>query len=252
LKKVEFIEPLICIKCQSIFIDESTFCKKCGHKRIEIIAQEKVKDYKYKANLKQLIGYSIVCLVLLSLAALTNDSYQVEIFWTIFLAIIDISFAHYNRETFKLITPKYFKIKPLFLIIGITICSGFFVYFVIAELNIALFGRDISILSGYSKASNPLILAIVSYAIFPAIFEELAFRGFLFNNLNYLSGKKAAIIGSAFLFTLVHFSILSFFWLFPFGLLLAYFRSRYNTLIYGMIGHFTHNFMVIMLEYNLM
>lgn len=250
--KLKPTDQAVCVKCESIFIDDSVFCKKCGSKRIAFIEKEKAADKKYRFNLKQLSAYCLLSLVLLSLVALSNDSYQVELVWTGLFAIMDTVFAYSNGETFSVVFPKKFQLKPLLIILAATIGSGFLIYYAVGELNIALFGQDVSILAGYSESSYPLLIALISYALFPAIFEELAFRGFLFNNLHYLSGKKAAIIGSAFLFTLVHFSILSFFWLFPFGLLLAYFRSRYNTLLYGMIGHFIHNSMVVLLEFFLM
>jgi uncharacterized protein len=90
---------------------------------------------------------------------------------------------------------------------------------------------------------------MIFVAVFPALFEELAFRGFVYNSINNLVGSKSAIWGSAFLFALVHFSLLSLVWLLPFGLLLAYFRNKYSSLLYGIIGHFTHNALVILIEY---
>lgn len=216
------------------------------------LVKEKEADKKYRSNLKQLSAYCLLSLLLLSLVALSTDSYGIELFWTGLFAVMDTVFAYYNGETFSVVFPKKFQLKPLLIMLAATIGSGFLIYYLVGELNLALFGQDVSILASYSESSSPLLIALISYAVFPAIFEELAFRGFLFNNLHFLSGKKAAIIGSAFLFTLVHFSILSFFWLFPFGLLLAYFRSRYNTLLYGMIGHFTHNSMIILIEYVMM
>ncbi|MEQ8624348.1 MAG: type II CAAX endopeptidase family protein [Vicingaceae bacterium] len=241
-----------CTKCESIFFDDSVFCKTCGSKRIEAILKEKTHDNNYKSNLKQLSVYSFLILILLSIAGISDYSFAMDIFWTVFFAFIDVGFAYSNGATFSLVFPNKVLLKPLLSIIGIAIISGIFIHFAVGELNIILFGEDVTLLYSSDETAYPLLLSIISVAVFPAIFEELAFRGFLFNNISYLSGKKGAVIGSAFLFTLAHFSILSFFWLFPFGLLLGYFRSRYNTLIYGMIGHFTHNATALLIEYSLL
>ena len=84
---------------------------------------------------------------------------------------------------------------------------------------------------------------------FHVVFEELAFRGYLYNQLRKVTSDKNTIIATAFLFALIHFSFLSLIWIFPFGLLLGYFRKKYNTLWLGMIIHFIHNFIVLMLDY---
>tara|TARA_Y100000780_G_C13561857_1_gene369410 strand:- start:355 stop:666 length:312 start_codon:yes stop_codon:yes gene_type:complete len=91
--------------------------------------------------------------------------------------------------------------------------------------------------------------AILFIAITPPIFEELAFRGFLFNQLQKVVSERVTIIATAFIFALVHFSFISLLWIFPFGIVLGYLRSKYNTLWYGIIIHFIHNFLVLMMDY---
>jgi membrane protease YdiL (CAAX protease family) len=241
-----------CKNCGSLFLDESIFCKKCGSKRIELIREERAKDESYRFNLKQFSSYSILVLVLLSLAAITNDTFVWDILWTLIFACVSVVYAFKDRETFSLVFPKELQLKPLIYIIIITIFSGILIHFLVSVININIFSEEYSLLYDEEDTSFPLLVSLISVAIFPAIFEELAFRGFLFNNLTYLSGSKGAIFGTAFLFTIVHFSILSFFWLFPFGLLLGYIRSRHSTLIYGMIGHFVHNSTIIIIEYILL
>ena len=101
----------------------------------------------------------------------------------------------------------------------------------------------------YIYYENPLLWSFIFVAVFPPIFEELAFRGFLFNVLRKISSDRLTIIATAFLFALVHFSFISFLWIFPFGLVLGYLRSKYETIWLGVIIHFIHNFSIIVFDY---
>jgi len=130
------------------------------------------------------------------------------------------------------------------------IFTSFGVYFFIEFINGFIFEEEsLNYFVTYAYLDNPLFWAILFIAILPPIFEELAFRGFLFNKLKEVSSNQVTIIGTAFIFALVHFSFLSFIWIFPFGIVLGYLRSRYNTLWIGMIIHFIHNFIVLMIDY---
>lgn len=241
-----------CKNCGSLFKEESAFCKKCGNKRVELVREEKAKDETYRLNLKNFSTYSVLSLLLLVIAAITNDTFAWDIFWTLSFACIAVVYAFKDGKTFSLIFPKQIQLKPLSFIIATTLFSGILLHFLISAININLFGEDYFLLYSEGDTSFPFLISLISMAIFPAIFEELVFRGFLFNNLTHLSGKNAAIFGTAFFFSIVHFSILSFFWLFPFGLLLGYLRAKYNTLIYGIVGHFVHNCTIIIIEYVLL
>jgi membrane protease YdiL (CAAX protease family) len=101
----------------------------------------------------------------------------------------------------------------------------------------------------YLYLEHPLAWGIFFIAILPPIFEELAFRGYLFNLLKRVTNARNTIIATSFLFALVHFSFISIIWIFPFGLLLGYLRNKYNTLWLGMIIHFIHNLIVFLLDY---
>ena len=93
------------------------------------------------------------------------------------------------------------------------------------------------------------VVAFLFIAITPPVFEELAYRGFLFNQLEKVTSPQTTIILTAFIFALVHFSIISLLWIFPFGLLLGYLRYKYNTLWLGIVIHFIHNLIVLSLDY---
>jgi len=123
------------------------------------------------------------------------------------------------------------------------------VYFGVEAVNVFLFEVTDNIFYDYAAYENPLFWALLFTAIFPPIFEELAFRGFLFNQLRNFANPWVTIIATAFIFALVHFSFISILWIFPFGLVLGYLRYRYKTLWLGMIVHFIHNLLILMIDY---
>jgi membrane protease YdiL (CAAX protease family) len=92
-------------------------------------------------------------------------------------------------------------------------------------------------------------MATLFIAVQPAIFEEITFRGFLFNNLKQVSGGPSAVYITGFVFGMMHLALISLLWLVPIGLAFGYLRNKYNTLWYGVIGHFTYNFIIVMNDF---
>ncbi|GAA4276800.1 CPBP family intramembrane glutamic endopeptidase [Aquimarina mytili] len=127
--------------------------------------------------------------------------------------------------------------------------TAFLVYYTMDYINFELFEERYNYYADYVTYPNSLLWAVLFLAIFPPVFEELAYRGFLFNQLQKVTTPSVTIILTAFIFALVHFSVISLVWIFPFGLLLGYLRYKYATLWLGMIIHFIHNLIVLSLDY---
>jgi membrane protease YdiL (CAAX protease family) len=241
-----FIQCHNCGEQQNI---DYNFCNKCGAQNINEFKKKLKKDNVYNKNLKNLARYTFIILALLVVSYFTGNDLYSFIIWTVCFAIVDIIFGIIQPEVWSLFRIKNIQVKPLLAIIIIGISSGFLVFYSIEKLNLFLELESYNYNELFHGLEYPLILAIVFTAVFPAVFEEMAFRGFIYNNLFKLAGKKSAIWGSSFLFGLVHFSLLSLYWIVPFGLILAYFRNRYNTIVYGIVGHFIHNSTVVLIEH---
>lgn len=96
---------------------------------------------------------------------------------------------------------------------------------------------------GWSKWSAVLLVCVC-----PAVFEELAFRGFLLARLVPLMGQRDALLVQATLFSLVHLSPTIFISHFVMGLGLGVMRLRTASLIPGMLAHGAWNGYVLLQE----
>lgn len=100
----------------------------------------------------------------------------------------------------------------------------------IAELQEVGFGR---------------IALIITFCLFPAVTEEIAFRGLVQHWLMTAIKPWRALVLASFLFAIMHFSIVSLPYLFAVGMLLGWVKWKTGSLYPAMLIHFLHNFVVI-------
>ena len=93
-----------------------------------------------------------------------------------------------------------------------------------------------------------LVFNIIAMAVLPAIFEELIFRGIIFNGLKPY-GKKKAVIYSALLFSLMHASISQTIYPILAGCVFALIVYKTDNILYSMIIHFCNNLIVVVNRY---
>lgn len=83
------------------------------------------------------------------------------------------------------------------------------------------------------------------FCVFPAIIEEIAFRGLLQHWLQVAVRPTRALVLASALFTVMHFSILSAPYLFAVGMLLGWAKWKTRSLYPSMLIHFLHNLAVL-------
>lgn len=94
----------------------------------------------------------------------------------------------------------------------------------------------------------PIMLAIVVYAVVPAVVEEFVFRGVILGAYNRVDVKMGILLSSLF-FALLHFSFGSVLYGFFFGLLFAVVRLATDNLAYTMVMHGLFNTINVLLSY---
>lgn len=237
-----------CPKCGSEQTLDFKFCTRCGIRNPNTTKKEEQNEEQYQVNLRLLGWYTILVILLLLANAFGEETLEVLLFTSIGFAILDFIFSFFQLSVWKLFLPRV-SLSRILLLVGAGALTGVVVTIFSDQLNLLLFDEKYEYMPVFYTAEHPLFMAILIVAVFPAFTEELAFRGFVFNNLDVLIGRKSAIWGSAFLFGLVHFSLISLMWIIPFGLVLAHLRNKYSTLTYGIVLHFSHNTTTILLEH---
>ncbi len=243
-------EPITCPDCGTVNKAEARYCKNCG------AFLKAMAHRKEMSTINKIIVFYVVTIVFLGISYFIYTAFPNNLAVDLGLEIVFVlTVVGFTWTELQNILPLYkvpkVSLEAILLTIIVPIITGFTVYFGMDWVNEQLFTESEmhSYLWEYAYLDNPLLWAILFVAISAPVFEELAFRGYLYHQLQKVTSENLTIVATAALFALVHFSFLSIIWIFPFGLFLGYLRKRYKTLWLPMIVHFIHNFIVVMLDY---
>ncbi len=103
--------------------------------------------------------------------------------------------------------------------------------------------------SGLPRNTTVLIMYFILQTVFPAILEEMAFRGVILKNL-LPYGKGGAIIISSILFGATHITPPQAIFATGFGILLGICYEKTRSLIVPMIIHFINNSIAVLISYS--
>lgn len=237
-----------CSTCHNHVPDHAIYCGKCGSKI------EKPGDHSdYLKRIKKIAVFFFVLLGYIAVLSFTSfGSHYTEtlILDLLFAAIILVFYLFNRKETNRLLRFDNPRWHVVLMIVLLAPMLALLVSFIADFLNESIFDTSQNAYYQHFLSSPaPLTLSIISIGLFPAIFEEIAFRGIIFNDLLKLTRLKSVIVISAILFTILHLSLISILWIFPMGLAFGYFRAKYRTMWYGIIGHFVYNSSIVLIEY---
>ena len=243
-------KKLSCEKCFNFIKPNAKFCHHCGKRANQGYA---LVAFELKNKLTLIFGYyfSLLGFLVFLYATDFQQNTSSALISDCLFAAITIGFAIQNyAEIRPLFSFENVHLKILLILAGAEIVFAFGVTHFSEFLNSEFFSsRERSYSSLYQDSSSPFFFTLLSVALFPAIFEELGFRGVLFNHLSKVTSSGATIIVTAAMFTIIHLSLISLIWILPLGLLFAYLRNKYNTLWYGIAGHFIYNGSIVVLEF---
>lgn len=190
----------------------------------------------------------VVCLVL-------NFTLQLQTFRglvtvDIVLALITFGFLYIIRGHMQTVL-KWNGFSPLkILMYGLLgIVAAIIVYYSVKWLNRNIFDKDVFYYNVFRPFAYPKIVMIALIALYPAIIEELAFRGILQEGLTRCIVPEHVVYVNAFLFAIIHMSLISFVWLVPFAIWLGNIRKKEGTVWYGVVIHFLFNTTACLLEF---
>ncbi len=236
-----------CTKCGAVLSPTDVFCGNCGTKRNQNVSE------KEEQSIRQVIIFYLAYLVYAIVSYviyLESDSLLTEIILESVFILLTLIFCFLDlKRIMKLYSLRFINWKNLAFSIVFPVFTAVIVYFGISWINMLLLEEDYNMFYDYMGYENSFLWAFIFVGVVAPVFEELAFRGYLFNQLMNVTTSRVTIIATALIFALVHFSFISILWIFPFGIVLGYLRYKYRTLWLGMIVHFIHNFLVLLLEY---
>jgi membrane protease YdiL (CAAX protease family) len=237
--------PKFCSQCGATWLPDWNACPLCS-------AQSAPRSIQYSGIGAALsLYFTLLALSIITIIAVGAGAGLVQTEFT-FLAVEAIIVVAWCAVGWKLIfptlttrfQPAWFVAAAVLALCTFGIAAGFLT-FLHRELNVPLLKYAAPILrAGYGWST-----VVLTVAVMPAIFEELAFRGVILTSLTRVMGSTEAGVVSAFMFMVLHLSVPSFPHLLLMGLALAYLRLKSGSVLPGMLLHFTHNLLCIVAEH---
>ena len=205
--------------------------------------------------LPSVLGF--VFLIVIGICGLGKDGYEKTDWYAyvnyllpqISFAIVAAAYLLYTKTPFKIAAQKQ-KCKPKYFLIALLLQIGLLSLSQVNTWFVAFLER-----LGYPQ--SPLIvpslqgwkfaLAVLVIAVFPAIFEEVFFRGVLLNGLGSFT-KVGAVLVCGGLFSLYHQNPAQTIYQFCCGASFALVALQAGSILPTVLSHFLNNFLVLTLE----
>jgi uncharacterized protein len=243
-----------CESCGAANLQQNRFCKSCGKPLKSTYQIKKAKgEGATETTLYSIIAFFVALVLIIGLngySNMFNPTFENSIVVDCIMAVLVLGFSIGNRmELAKLFNPKYVNASRALILSLIMVGFAVVVHLLANAINRQLFDTDMVETSVYHQTQWPLLFCILFIGVYPAIFEELAFRGFLFNQLLRFTNPRSVIIITGILFAFMHFAFIGLLWYIPIGLFWGYLRFRYRTIWYGMLCHFVYNTTIVVMEF---
>ncbi|MCB0397520.1 MAG: CPBP family intramembrane metalloprotease [Flavobacteriales bacterium] len=167
----------------------------------------------------------------------------------ILIALVVLLYVWLDRGNMIPLLKTRPKMRPLASVILVSGIFAMAIHFSVAWLHGMYEIRSTSYVDMLSASPHSWLVIPAIMIIQPAIFEELAFRGFVYNRLEEIVPPRMALVFSSLLFGVFHFSTVALIWLLPIGFVFGIYRRLYGSIWYGVVGHLVYNGLVISLDY---
>ncbi len=247
-KKID--TSFLCSHCQNPYLISQTYCVRCGNLLYTPEKEKRAHD-KWKLFPVSIILYLTILVVhlvflLIFREGMTKNMMFVSIFDAVMIIVWACFPAYKTREIFKLkYAFKWWHIPAFFggVIAGFFIAMGF-----MKLLQTWLELPSQSMVLKLKEAGYSMTGIILMVCVQPAIIEELAFRGIVYRALERALPVRETILISAFLFAMLHLSLIAMPHLMLLGIFFGYLRYKTGSIYPVMIAHFLHNFGAVMVD----
>lgn len=234
-------ELLHCVQCHQLLASGQQFCSYCGAPNTVSIQVSGDQKWRQLKQLALFFGIELLCCLAALIPTLSGSG---PIVFQLLMCISAVVFFILDwQENKYLLKWPSFSLTKLVAYLGCAIIIALLVDLLVTKLNYSFFNRSHST-SYFSDFESGRLLnywKLAALTIIPALFEELAYRGYMMQKLLIVADRNEAIYISSILFFLIHLSFISFFWLLPFAIVLGYIRMKEQTLWYGIFIHFVFN-----------
>lgn len=240
----------VCSQCERPVADDAVFCKYCGF--FQPIEDEEFEDLQSDKWLKVLMVFYSLDLVICTLVNFLDffrglrwlfiTEVVLATLTVIFIAILwkDVKFL-FEWKSFTIVKSLVYAVASVLFAIVVNV--------LVKWVNNSIFDQEVYYYRTFMHLDYPRVAMLTLVALFPAIFEELSYRGLILHSLLKLADQRQAILIAAFLFAIIHMSFISFFWLMPFAIWLGNVRYKEKTIWYGVLIHFCFNLTACLFEF---
>ncbi|GAO41971.1 CPBP family intramembrane glutamic endopeptidase [Flavihumibacter petaseus] len=237
-----------CTYCGSRMEPDSTVCYQCGSPTVPREEWEGAYD-KYRTLVVSFFSINLIVCLVFNFWPAASATLTGLIIVDMVLFAVAAWYAYRMRELIApLLVWNRFSWWRVAALVAVAVISAVIVNFGVKWINRSVFSRELYYYASFRGLQFPKTAMFLLIAFFPALSEELAYRGVLQAGLLKIMHNRQAVVVTALLFAIIHMSIISFFWLLPFALFLGYIRQRTNTIWYGVLIHFFFNATTCYLE----
>ena len=230
-----------CLNCNNNIAEETRFCNHCGALQGDHDIDDALLRQRTIALLSVFFGVHLLVCLFANFSPVARGLVPLLIFDGT-LSVFTLSYVLYLRkEIAYLFKWNNFSVLKVLGYALVAIALAIVVNYCVKWLNRTIFDTETYYYYAFSHLRYAKLITLLFVALQPAIFEELAFRGVMQEGLKKVVDTRQAIFITAFLFSLLHMSIISFIWMLPFALWLGYVRNKEQTIWYGMLIHFCFN-----------
>lgn len=249
------METPTCPACLAPIRDGARFCGKCGMSFTGEVPR--IDPPRQVRPLLQVLAPALWLWVLLALSNLLLGLYlhftkvSSPLYTALMLgfdALIILAFvAAKSPASWRLMAPAGVTPRLLVEILGLPLVL--FAFMKLYGWFLSSMGLTfVEYLADFREYGWPLWSAFLLIAVWPALFEELAFRGLIFEKLRDVGGPREALILQALLFSILHLMPAAFISHFLIGLVLGWLRIRYQSLVPSMAVHLLYNSAILVDE----
>jgi uncharacterized protein len=247
-----------CIQCGGELRTAALYCPRCGTRISAVESEPPPADVERMAPAVDrghelrvvgwLYGLLLATSLVFGIAYFIDRTGDFQPWLALVDGIVILGFAvRYRNEIVALLRPSTFdgnarKMLAIATVIQFALLGA--VFYLLEQTGIP-FER---ITDEMQRHDYALWQLLALYSLVPAVVEEVAFRGIIFDRLHRVLGEREGWLVQAALFSVLHLSPVIFPTHFAMGLIFGWLRMRTGSLIPGMILHAAWNAANILLE----